>query len=69
MIKLEDEEVLSIIEQAQRSYKRHYYSARGQQITISDGLDAHIVWATLDYLEKKSNLEHDYVEDSNVDGC
>ena len=69
MIRLEDEEVLSIIEQAQRSYKRHYYSVRGQQITISDGLDAHIVWATLSYLDKKSKLEHDYVENSNEDGC
>lgn len=59
MIRLEDEEVLSIIEQAQRSYKRHYYSVRGQQITISDGLDAHIVWATLDYLEKQGKLKND----------
>lgn len=69
MIRLEDEEVLSIIEQAQRNYRRYYYSARGQQITMSDSPDVHIVYATLDYLEKKSKLEHDYVENSNEDGC
>lgn len=57
MIRLEDDEILSIIEQAQRSYKRHYYSARGQQITMADGLDVHIVWATLDYLEKQGYLK------------
>ena len=56
MIRLEDEEISKIIDRAERNYRRHYYSARGQTITMADDLNFHIVLATVDYLEKQGYL-------------
>lgn len=41
----------SILARAKQSYMRHKYSARGQQITKSDDLETHIIWAAFEYKE------------------
>jgi hypothetical protein len=37
---------------ARQSYMRHKYSVRGQIITRADGMDSHIIWATLRWAEE-----------------
>jgi len=37
---------------ARQSYARHKCSVRGQQVTRSDSMDSHIIWATLRWAEE-----------------
>lgn len=50
---LTDEDIEKCREKATASYKRHYYSTRGQQVTAADDPEMHLIWEVIAAYEAK----------------
>lgn len=50
---LTDEEITKARKKAADTYKRHYYSIRGQQVTEADDPEMHLIWAIIAAYEAK----------------
>jgi hypothetical protein len=51
-MKIDDEDIEQILEDAHNEYKKYSRAIRGQMITIRDGIDYWVVLATLKFLEQ-----------------
>mgnify|MGYP003423248568 FL=1 len=54
---LTDEDIEKCREKATASYKLHYYSTRGQQVTAADDPEMHLIWEVIAACEAKLHLE------------
>ena len=50
---LTDEDIEKCREKATASYKLHYYSTRGQQVTAADDPEMHLIWEVIAACEAK----------------
>ena len=51
-MKLDDEDIEKILEDAYNEYRKYFRAIRGQTITIRDSLDYWVVLSTLKFLEQ-----------------